>query len=179
MRTASILLHCMVFYFHQSSIESKSPENDVIISVKTSGKFHQTRVMRLTETWWNDAPEQIFLFTDVDDEALNETLKGHLRNTRCGSGHDRFGTGGAGICLSRRAACRINEYLDENDFVSTCNRLGVPDDVTLGYIASVVLKTFLTNIESFHSHLEDLTFLPDSVIDKQILHADTRLFHPP
>lgn len=45
-----------------------------------------------------------------------------------------FGTGGAGVCLSRSALHKLEPYVRNGRFEQLGIRLGVPDDVTLGYL---------------------------------------------
>jgi len=67
-----------------------------------------------------------------------------------------FGTGGAGVCLSRS----VVENLEERKLVSGFRSIGdvirLPDDVTLGYLVETVLGVKLTPVASLHSHLEPL-----------------------
>ena len=71
-----------------------------------------------------------------------------------------FGTGGAGVCISRAALQRLEA---EQQLVSGFQEVGdtirLPDDVTLGYLMETVLDVKLTPIPSFHSHLEPLRTL--------------------
>ena len=65
-----------------------------------------------------------------------------------------FGTGGAGFCLSRSVAARMGAM---SESVSAAGaRIGLPDDVTVGYLATVELGVPLTQLPSLHSHLEAL-----------------------
>ncbi|KAK7498302.1 hypothetical protein BaRGS_00010562 [Batillaria attramentaria] len=63
--------------------------SDIFISVKTSGKFHASRLKLVTETWFILAREQTTFFTDTDDAEMNEATGGHLINTNCSSSHTR------------------------------------------------------------------------------------------
>nr|XP_039269272.1 beta-1,3-N-acetylglucosaminyltransferase radical fringe-like [Styela clava] len=63
--------------------------HDVFISVKTSEKFHSTRLDLILRTWWNTAKEQIYIFTDVDDNQLKNRTDGHIINTKCRRTHHR------------------------------------------------------------------------------------------
>ncbi|XP_029016289.1 beta-1,3-N-acetylglucosaminyltransferase manic fringe [Betta splendens] len=46
-------------------------QQDVFIAVKTSGKFHQTRLALLLETWISRTKEHTFIFTDTEDVDLS------------------------------------------------------------------------------------------------------------
>jgi fringe protein len=47
-----------------------------------------------------------------------------------------FGTGGAGICLSRSTLLKMQAFIMGNHFETICAQLGLPDDVTLGFVLS-------------------------------------------
>jgi hypothetical protein len=87
-----------------------------------------------------------------------------------------FATGGAGFCLSRPLAERIvapsgssDDVVDGNNvFVSTGERIRLPDDVTLGYIVEHRLGVPLTHVKRFHSHLEPLRLIPRDQLHRQI-----------
>ena len=44
-----------------------------------------------------------------------------------------FGTGGAGFCLSQTTIKKLNNFICKNCFEKFCKKLGVPNDVTLGF----------------------------------------------
>lgn len=79
---------------------------DIFISVKTTGDFHRTRVETLQQTWFQNAPDQIFFFTDLEDAKVNESLRGHLIKTTCQAGHQR-----AKLCCKMQA--EINFFLQK------------------------------------------------------------------
>lgn len=45
--------------------------DDVYVAVKTTGKFHKTRLALLLETWISRTKAHTFIFTDEEDEALS------------------------------------------------------------------------------------------------------------
>ncbi|KAK6025758.1 Fringe-like protein [Ostertagia ostertagi] len=59
------------------------------ISVKTSKKFHKTRVTDILDTWYQDAGQEVYFFTDSEDANLKARLGDHLTETLCSTGHDR------------------------------------------------------------------------------------------
>lgn len=71
----------------------------------------------------------------------------------------QFATGGAGFCLSRPLAVQMKPLVDNGELVATCEEIRLPDDVTVGYLAEHVLKTPLTVVKGFHSHLEPLRMI--------------------
>jgi len=215
---------------------------EVFISVKTTSKYHQTRLGPVLDTWYRLAPHSTWIFTDSQDEKVEEKVSpGHLVSTSCPSDHSRqslcckmeaeiekfletpgrqwfchvdddnylnvpallrqlsrfpadqdwylgkvsisepleiydklqqkdvrfyFGTGGAGFCLSRPLAQRIGQM--SSSLSQTGNMIGLPDDVTVGYLATVLLKVPLTQLDQFHSHLESLRRVETEDLSEQI-----------
>jgi len=62
---------------------------DIYISVKTTKKFHSTRLPVILKTWFNLAPKQTFFFTDEDDAEVRREVGGQLVVTPCPSDHSR------------------------------------------------------------------------------------------
>jgi fringe protein len=58
--------------------------------------------------------------------------------------------------------------VSNGEFVSTCETIRLPDDVTVGYIVEHRLKTALTVVDEFHSHLEPLRMIPKAKIGNQV-----------
>jgi fringe protein len=68
-----------------------------------------------------------------------------------------FGTGGAGVCLSRAAVTKLEaEHGLVSGFQAAGDTIRLPDDVTLGYLMETVLGVALTPVAALHSHLEPL-----------------------
>lgn len=61
----------------------------VFISVKTTGRFHKSRVDLILKTWFKQAPSQTYFFTDVEDKRIDQRSNGHLIQTNCSSSHNR------------------------------------------------------------------------------------------
>ena len=72
-----------------------------------------------------------------------------------------FGTGGAGFCLSRPLTDQLARHASGRRFISVSEKLRLPDDVTMGYIVSILAGVELTRVEEFHSHLEPLHLVKD------------------
>lgn len=89
-----------------SSVGSNVPTtlNDIFISVKTTSKFHSSRIRLIQKTWYTLARQQAYFFTDGDDSELNRDLGGHLINTNCTAGHSRR-------ALSCKMAVEIDFYM--------------------------------------------------------------------
>ncbi|XP_031620624.1 fringe glycosyltransferase [Contarinia nasturtii] len=79
-----------------------------------------------------------------------------------------FATGGAGFCISRTLALKMLPIAGFGKFMSIGDRIGLPDDVTMGYIIEHLLKVPLTVIETFHSHLEPMDILPKETFKEQV-----------
>ena len=214
--------------------------SDLFISVKTTGGYHQSRLVPVLDTWYTQAPDSTWIFTDSGGEELS-VVPGHLVTTSCPSDHSRqslcckmeaeiktflettdrqwfchvdddnylnvpallkqlsrfpadqdwylgkvsisepleiydkiqekdvrfyFGTGGAGFCLSRPVAERISQL--SHSLSQTGNIIGLPDDVTVGYITTVLLQVPLVQLDQFHSHLESLRRIETSEVADQI-----------
>ena len=72
-----------------------------------------------------------------------------------------FGTGGAGFCLSRPLTDKLLRHASGRKFISVSEKLRLPDDVTMGYIISILADVELTRLDEFHSHLEPLHLVTD------------------
>ncbi|XP_034046377.1 beta-1,3-N-acetylglucosaminyltransferase lunatic fringe [Thalassophryne amazonica] len=75
-----------------SSSEPPAAENisaeDIFIAVKTTKKFHQSRLKLLLDTWISRNTQQTYIFTDGEDEALKK-IGSHAINTNCSAAHSR------------------------------------------------------------------------------------------
>ncbi|KAK2188892.1 hypothetical protein NP493_120g01019 [Ridgeia piscesae] len=63
--------------------------NDIFISVKTS-KWYHDRLDLILETWYIMARDQVYFFTDEDNDIYRHRTRGHLINTNCSSTYDRY-----------------------------------------------------------------------------------------
>ncbi|XP_005990917.1 beta-1,3-N-acetylglucosaminyltransferase lunatic fringe [Latimeria chalumnae] len=62
---------------------------DVFIAVKTTKKFHKSRLELLLDTWIARNMEQTYIFTDGEDEELKKKLGSRVINTNCSAAHSR------------------------------------------------------------------------------------------
>ncbi|XP_034563960.1 beta-1,3-N-acetylglucosaminyltransferase radical fringe-like [Notolabrus celidotus] len=62
---------------------------DIFIAVKTTKKYHKSRVGLLTQTWISQAEEQTFIFTDGEDKELQRRTGANIINTNCSAAHTR------------------------------------------------------------------------------------------
>ena len=85
----SFILSALLSLHLCSSYPLTAGLEDVFISVKTSGKFHNSRLPPILDTWFQTAPEQTWFFTDSEDSELNLRTGGHLINTGCPVDHSR------------------------------------------------------------------------------------------
>ncbi|XP_041829198.1 beta-1,3-N-acetylglucosaminyltransferase radical fringe [Melanotaenia boesemani] len=231
--------------------ESKSLDTlelkDIFIAVKTTRKYHKSRLELLIQTWVSRAKEQTYIFTDGEDRELQVRTGTNIINTNCSAAHNRqalcckmsveydkflesqkkwfchmdddnyvilpsllrllssyhhsqdiylgrpsldhpieaaervksdgsvsvkfwFATGGAGFCISRGLALKMSPWASLGNFISTAEKIRLPDDCTIGYIIEALLEVTLTHTHLFHSHLENLQKLPvDTVLDQVTL----------
>ncbi|RUS88995.1 hypothetical protein EGW08_003242 [Elysia chlorotica] len=84
--------------------ESPTSLQDIFISVKTTSKYHDSRIRLIQKTWYALARDETYFFTDGDDKQLNKDLGGHLINTNCTIGHSRR-------ALSCKMAVEIDFYM--------------------------------------------------------------------
>ncbi|GLV41719.1 fringe [Carabus blaptoides fortunei] len=85
-----------------------------------------------------------------------------------------FATGGAGFCVSRALALKMIPIASAGKFISTGEKIRLPDDVTMGYIIEHKLKKPLTVVDQFHSHLEPMKFLRRDTLYDQISFSYSR-----
>lgn len=218
---------------------------DVFIAVKTTRKYHRSRLELLIQTWISQAKQQTYIFTDGEDKELQLKTGTNLINTNCSAAHTRqalcckmsveydkfiesqkkwfchvdddnyvllpslllllssyhhsqdvylgrpsldhpieapekvksnglmsvqfwFATGGAGFCISRGLALKMSPWASLGNFISTAEKIRLPDDCTIGYIIEALLEVKLTHTPRFHSHLENLRKLPLETILEQV-----------
>ncbi|XP_072128134.1 beta-1,3-N-acetylglucosaminyltransferase lunatic fringe-like [Mobula birostris] len=60
---------------------------DIFIAIKTTHKFHKSRLELLLQTWISRAWKQTYIFTDGDDEELKIRTGHRVINTNCSSAH--------------------------------------------------------------------------------------------
>lgn len=77
-----------------------------------------------------------------------------------------FATGGAGFCLSRGLALKMEPWASDGAFMATAEHIRLPDDCTVGYIVEALLGASLIRSALFHSHLENLGVVSD--VHKQV-----------
>ncbi|XP_060109514.1 beta-1,3-N-acetylglucosaminyltransferase radical fringe [Heteronotia binoei] len=227
------------------SAKEKLELKDIFIAVKTTRKYHKTRLNLLFQTWISKAQGQTFIFTDWEDPELRHRAGDHMINTNCSAVHTRqalcckmsveydkflesgqkwfchvdddnyvnlhnllhllsafshsqdvyvgrpsldhpieaadhvrndgsatvkfwFATGGAGFCISRGLALKMSPWASLGSFISTAERIRLPDDCTVGYIIEGLLEVKLHHSPLFHSHLENLQRLRGEAVFKQV-----------
>ncbi|XP_025968891.2 beta-1,3-N-acetylglucosaminyltransferase radical fringe [Dromaius novaehollandiae] len=218
---------------------------DIFIAVKTTRKYHRSRLDLLLQTWISRARGQTFIFTDWEDRELRLKAGDHMINTNCSAVHTRqalcckmsveydkflesgqkwfchvdddnyvnprtllrllsafshsqdvyvgrpsldhpieaadhvqsdgsttvkfwFATGGAGFCISRGLALKMSPWASLGNFISTAERVRLPDDCTIGYIIEGLLEVKLLHSPLFHSHLENLQRLQGESVLQQV-----------
>ncbi|XP_053720792.1 beta-1,3-N-acetylglucosaminyltransferase radical fringe [Synchiropus splendidus] len=218
---------------------------DIFIAVKTTRKYHKSRLELLISTWISQAKEHTYIFTDGDDKELEKRTGVNIINTNCSAAHTRqalcckmsveydkfiesqkkwfchmdddnyvilssllrllssyhhsqdvylgrpsldhpieaaervkssglvsekfwFATGGAGFCISRGLALKMSPWASLGNFISTAEKIRLPDDCTIGYIIEALLEVHLIHTHLFHSHLENLQKLPTNTVLEQV-----------
>ncbi|XP_058510289.1 beta-1,3-N-acetylglucosaminyltransferase lunatic fringe [Solea solea] len=63
--------------------------DDIFIAVKTTKKFHRSRLSLLLDTWISRTMQQTYIFTDGEDEELKKKMGSHAINTNCSAAHSR------------------------------------------------------------------------------------------
>ncbi|KAG2461113.1 RFNG acetylglucosaminyltransferase, partial [Polypterus senegalus] len=79
-----------------------------------------------------------------------------------------FATGGAGFCISRGLALKMSPWASLGNFISTAEKIRLPDDCTIGYIIEALLEVQMIHSHLFHSHLENLQRLPTEAVLRQV-----------
>ncbi|XP_063265213.1 beta-1,3-N-acetylglucosaminyltransferase radical fringe isoform X1 [Prinia subflava] len=229
-----------------SSARESLELKDIFIAVKTTRKYHKSRLDLLLQTWISQARGQTFIFTDWEDRELRLKAGDHMINTNCSAVHTRqalcckmsveydkflesgqkwfchvdddnyvnprtllhllsafshsqdvyvgrpsldhpieaadhvqsdgskttvkfwFATGGAGFCISRGLALKMSPWASLGNFISTAERVRLPDDCTIGYIIEGLLEVKLLHSPLFHSHLENLQRLQGESVLQQV-----------
>ncbi|XP_060632989.2 beta-1,3-N-acetylglucosaminyltransferase manic fringe [Anolis sagrei] len=77
---------------------------DLFIAVKTTHKFHQSRMGLLLDTWISRLKEQTHVFTDKEDDELQEILGDHVIVTNCSADHSH-------PALSCKMAAELDAFL--------------------------------------------------------------------
>ena len=86
----SILLNKLAATRNNAVLEPPETSlSDIFISVKTSKKFHKSRLSAVLATWFNQARSSTFFFTDEADPETKKLAGGHLVATKCASDHSR------------------------------------------------------------------------------------------
>uniref|UniRef100_A0A8B9I1H7 O-fucosylpeptide 3-beta-N-acetylglucosaminyltransferase n=1 Tax=Anser brachyrhynchus TaxID=132585 RepID=A0A8B9I1H7_9AVES len=77
---------------------------DIFIAVKTTKRFHQSRMELLLDTWISRAREQTYVFTDEEDDALKRRMGDHVVFTNCSTEHSH-------LALSCKMAAEFDAFL--------------------------------------------------------------------
>ena len=122
--------------------------DDIFISVKTSQKFHSTRIDLILRTWYTLAPKAIYFFTDSNASSFykqspsaSSVDPSHIINTNCSSSHNR-----QSLCCkmdvelqyflktSRKWFCHVDDdnYLNVPRLVDLLSSYSPNDDWYLG-----------------------------------------------
>ncbi|XP_009473458.1 PREDICTED: beta-1,3-N-acetylglucosaminyltransferase manic fringe [Nipponia nippon] len=114
---------------------------DIFIAVKTTKRFHQSRMELLLDTWISRAREQTYVFTDEEDDALKRRMGDHVVFTNCSAEHSHpalsckmaieFDTF---LASGRRWFCHLDDdnYLNPRALLKLLSSYSVTWDVYLG-----------------------------------------------
>ncbi|XP_038064124.1 beta-1,3-N-acetylglucosaminyltransferase radical fringe-like [Patiria miniata] len=104
---------------------------------------------------------------DVGDKTLDKSKISQMRSTRRQTTF-WFATGGAGVCISRSLALKMSPYAGIGGFPQICNRINLPDDVSIAFLIVDLLGVPLTKISDMHSHLAMLRNLNENQIKRAV-----------
>ncbi|XP_033945673.1 beta-1,3-N-acetylglucosaminyltransferase manic fringe isoform X3 [Pseudochaenichthys georgianus] len=137
---------------------------DIFIAVKTTGRFHETRLALLLETWISRTKAHTFLFTDTEDEDL-QSEGYNMVVTACQSDHSQQ-------ALSCKMSAEYDGFMASEKsgsrFEQTSARIRLPDDCTVGFIVEKMLGVSMVHCPLFHSHLENLLLISHRSIQHQV-----------
>lgn len=115
----------------------------VVIGVKTTGRHHRNRLPYVLNTWYGQAPDDVFFVSDVNDTALQQRVGGHLAVSLCGQTHER----GDLCCKTGHALEILSEALqNSNETTPESKWLCVVDDdvyVNWAVLRQVLFQVFL------------------------------------
>ncbi|NXF42759.1 MFNG acetylglucosaminyltransferase, partial [Oceanites oceanicus] len=114
---------------------------DIFIAVKTTKRFHQSRMELLLDTWISRAREQTYVFTDEEDDALKRRMGGHVVFTNCSAEHSHPALSckmaaefDAFLASGRSWFCHLDDdnYLNPRALLKLLSSYSVTWDVYLG-----------------------------------------------
>nr|XP_054768858.1 beta-1,3-N-acetylglucosaminyltransferase radical fringe-like [Lytechinus pictus] len=79
-----------------------------------------------------------------------------------------FATGGGGVCFSKPLTYRMMKYTSKGKLAKTAEKIGRPDDITIGFIVEILLGKSLTRVRKFNSHIQKMSDIPTRDLIKQI-----------
>ncbi|XP_061769601.1 beta-1,3-N-acetylglucosaminyltransferase lunatic fringe-like isoform X2 [Nerophis ophidion] len=88
------------------AVELLSP-GDLFVAVKSSSKYHRSRLDLLLDTWISRNMQNTYVFTDGEDAQLRTRMGGHVINTNCSAAHSRQ-------ALSCKMAAEYDAFLQSN-----------------------------------------------------------------
>ncbi|XP_018528082.1 beta-1,3-N-acetylglucosaminyltransferase manic fringe [Lates calcarifer] len=120
--------------------QPKLKQEDIFIAVKTTGRFHKTRLALLLETWISKSKAHTFIFTDTEDEDLSS--EGYnMVVTGCQSDHSqqalscKMSAEYDGFMASdKRWFCHVDDdnYLNPDALVSLLSAFPQEGDIYVG-----------------------------------------------
>ncbi|NXG53936.1 MFNG acetylglucosaminyltransferase, partial [Psilopogon haemacephalus] len=135
----------------QKDLQVHSPEGsraegsltlgDIFIAVKTTKKFHQSRMELLLDTWISQTREQTYVFTDEEDDALKRRMGDHAVFTNCSAEHSHLALSckmsaefDAFLASSQSWFCHLDDdnYLNPQALVKLLSSYSAAWDIYLG-----------------------------------------------
>ncbi|NWU47983.1 MFNG acetylglucosaminyltransferase, partial [Dromas ardeola] len=114
---------------------------DIFIAVKTTKRFHQSRMELLLDTWISRAREQTYVFTDEEDDVLKRRMGDHAVFTNCSAEHSHLALSckmaaefDAFLASSRSWFCHLDDdnYLNPRALLKLLSSYSATWDVYLG-----------------------------------------------
>ncbi|XP_039621507.1 beta-1,3-N-acetylglucosaminyltransferase manic fringe-like [Polypterus senegalus] len=112
---------------------------DIFIAVKTTGRFHSSRLALLLDTWISKTRDHTYIFTDTNDEELSKGY--HLVVTNCSSEHSREALSckmaaeyDAFIASQKLWFCHVDDdnYMNPHTLVTLLSTFSPSSDVYIG-----------------------------------------------
>ncbi|NXJ68495.1 MFNG acetylglucosaminyltransferase, partial [Rostratula benghalensis] len=114
---------------------------EIFIAVKTTKRFHQSRMELLLDTWISRAREQTYVFTDEEDDVLKRRMGDHAIFTNCSAEHSHPALSckmaaefDAFLASSRSWFCHLDDdnYLNPRALLRLLSSYSATQDIYLG-----------------------------------------------
>uniref|UniRef100_A0A915E6Y4 EGF-like domain-containing protein n=1 Tax=Ditylenchus dipsaci TaxID=166011 RepID=A0A915E6Y4_9BILA len=91
--TTTLSLFTLILPKNTVSVSNLSNSSGLfyLVTIKTTGANHQTRVLDSINTWFQLAPQNVYFVSDKEDIQTSQLTQDHLLNSKCPSTHDISG----------------------------------------------------------------------------------------